>query len=174
MEQSSDRNYTKIKNYVLIRSLGKENIYLALNIDTFDYVVIKSFQDKDEFLRERNCMSRILRFCNHFTCLLDAFEFQNEYYIVSDYLRDYITLFDYMTLYPKRNQKEIGSKLNRLIQELHDHNISHQDLHSKNIMIHPRNLDIRIIDFGECQDYDPNDLSDFEIIELLFGGSGSI
>jgi tRNA A-37 threonylcarbamoyl transferase component Bud32 len=79
-----------------------------------------------------------------------------------------------MTLYPKRNQKEIGSKLNRLIQELHDHNISQQDLHSKNIMIHPRNLDIRIIDFGECQDYDPNDLSDFEIIELLFGGSGSI
>jgi serine/threonine protein kinase len=159
--------YKKINNYVLIRSLGKENIFLAFDIRNFDYVVIKSFDDKEDFVREMKCLQKISRFCNQFTCLIESFTQDDKYYIVTNYLRDYITLFDYFTKYSRQNQKTIANKIERLIQELHQNNVSHQDLHSKNIMINPVTLDVKIIDFGECSDYNPNDLGDFEILEFL-------
>jgi serine/threonine protein kinase len=160
-------DFKKINNYVLIRSLGKENIFLALNIRNFDYVVVKSFDNKEDFIRERNCLQKISNICYHFTCLIDSFKYENLYYIVTNYLREYITLFDYFSNYSRQKQRDIAAKIERLIKEMHENNVSHQDLHSKNIMIHPETLDVKIIDFGECSDYNPDDLGDFEILELL-------
>ncbi len=50
----------------------------------------------------------------------------------------------------------------KLIDNLHEKNILHGDLHSHNIVLNPDNMDVRIIDFGESRLIDELDDDDIE------------
>ena len=178
-EDNLQKKFDKIDHYLILRKLGKGktgDVYLALNMDNiFEFVSIKVFVSKDQFEKELKCLQKIKAFCGSYVCLIDFFEWNSRYYIVSNYLKGYVPLYEYLAII-RKDQNEakvkntidfVNKQIYDLIVNLHEHGLAHNDLHTNNIMIDPETLDVKFIDFGECQNA-PKD-EDFEIVMLLSG-----
>ncbi len=61
-----------------------------------------------------------------------------------------IELFDYLTMYsiPHAEILTIAVKLIKLIEEIHNHEVSHGDIKLENIIYNPKTNDVYLIDFG--------------------------
>ena len=79
---------------------------------------------------------------------------RGQYYIVK--CQKYpMTLMEY---YDENDSIEpFENKLLNLVNELHKHHILHGDLHANNIVIDPKHMDIRLIDFGRSYYFDEVD-----------------
>lgn len=77
---------------------------------------------------------------------------QDFYYIILEDLSKYTTLEDYILKTDKDTRAKNAYKvLNNLVialKNIHKKKIAHRDIKPSNIMINPKNLDIKIIDFG--------------------------
>ena len=113
------------------------------------------------WLKEVNCLKDILPICDKvgLLCYKDSFLVNKkgklEFVIVIPLLEGYITLYDYLLNLTKplktKQAKDIYKKIVDIKNALTDLCINHSDLHTENIMIHPKTKDIKVIDMGRCQ-----------------------
>lgn len=108
--------------------------------------------DKDS-INELNIMKRIANECGKYCVLIkDSFKYDGRMYIVMEYLDEFIT----MKTFIRNNDISLEDKgyariIDRLIKgliSLHSFYITHGDIKSANVMIHPLRKEIRYIDFG--------------------------
>jgi serine/threonine protein kinase len=162
-----------IYDYEIIRVLGIGGFavtYLAKTVENPRYVVIKILSRRKDYIRELNCLQKVMEegLCGKdFTCIIKDFVMvdgdEKIYIIVTDYDEGYITSYEFFrdleTMRRKRliTRKEIDEieeefqdKVYKLYWKLLEHKILHNDLSEGNILINPKTLDIKIIDFGIC------------------------
>ena len=139
-------------------------VHKGLDNEKNQYVVIKKYKKdnpfsldpKENYKREVNCLKSLLEECEKLDliCYQDNFKFNNEYYIVTPLLEDYITLYDFLVnekySLSKERSKKLKDKIEERVDSLHKKGIRHGDLHEGNIMIHPTTDDIKFIDLGLC------------------------
>jgi serine/threonine protein kinase len=117
-------------------------------------VAIKSNVSIDEI----DCMKRIneRKLCKKYiVCFYDLFSRNGQVYLVMEYLDDYIDIIDYTLKYEKKSniqaKKDITTLMTNIIngyEVMAKNGISHNDI--ANIMVHPKTLDIKFIDFEYC------------------------
>ncbi len=125
---------------------------------------------KEEWKKETSCLKRILNICKYgrILCLEDNFKIDNNYYIVTPYLRDYITMNTFLQSEQKISEDQANDIINQLqlvLNQMKDLGVGHGDLHFDNIMIHPETLHAVIIDLGKCIFRDTNDKEILEIYQ---------
>lgn len=153
---------------------GRENKPDGKNVVIKKLKSERGIDPEKAFQKEVECLKRIKEYCQtlEVICYEDAFEYKNTYYIITPLLEDYITLSDFL-LYPEHKitmemADEILQKLSFSLKHLHDNGIHHNDLHTGNIMIHPKfgitfegDIQVKIIDFGLCTQTKPSKDFDF-------------
>lgn len=85
-------------------------------------------------------------------CYVNFMEDAQYYYIVTEYLGDYVTLSEYLSdgdpITDAGSLQTIIDNLINGLKAIHDLQIAHRDIKPDNIMINPNTLDIKFIDFG--------------------------
>lgn len=123
----------------------------------------KESKNKATFAREVSILTYLQKHCRpYFVCYIDAFQTETHYYLIMEFLNEYIDLHDYIL-------SELGNQpiaISRLIMEnllnglqwMHRLGVVHRDIKPENIMIciSKEHLgQIRFIDFGfACRDAD--------------------
>jgi hypothetical protein len=153
----------KAKN--LIRIKGEEKYYAVKVLHPPKGNDTKSIKKVEtNWLKEVNCLKDILPICDKvgLLCYKDSFVVDTkgklEFVIVIPLLEGYITLSDYLDNYDHydltqalEEAKDIYKTVVDIKNSLTDLCINHSDLHTENIMIHPKTKDIKVIDMGKCQ-----------------------
>jgi hypothetical protein len=146
--------------YNLDNRIGSGNygeVYLGVNTQTGKKVAIKLFKitKEDSFRKEVNCLKQICQFLktSDVLCLQDQFIQNQNYYIVTPYLEDYINLSNFIERksYNGKDVQKIMDKINQIAKNISNIGFVHGDLSIQNIMIHPNTLDIKLIDLGLCK-----------------------
>lgn len=110
---------------------------------------LSDIQDEVDVLRHlrSRCGQYIL-------CYIGAAEDRQNYYIVTKFYGDFEPLDDFIQRLAHRPQQRLQLTpriLTHLVdglREIHDAQVAHGDIKPANILIHPRTLDIKYIDFG--------------------------
>lgn len=154
------------KDYFITKHISSgmnASVYLAIDLEDNQLVALKlinildPFFETDSLNREVMCLKLFKDICKKlFLCYVDSgYSKINHipyYVIITEYLQGYQTLFDFKTNNNPsfKDMNFIDNQIIKSILELKKLGISHNDLHLKNILIHPSNFDIKIIDFGSC------------------------
>lgn len=177
--QSNRSNFT---NVAKIGSGSFGEVFSAENKVTNDTVVVKVLP-KDRIRRqaienEARILKHLKSQCSPFILYyLDFFEDYNDYYLVTEFLSGYITLENFILNSESINPFSFPSLANRLISgliQIHRLNVVHNDIKPENIMINPKNLNIKYIDFGlscyasECESFNIAGTPHYIAPELLF------
>jgi serine/threonine protein kinase len=121
---------------------------------------------KENWNKEIDCLKKVSDICKFsgILCYEDHFSYKNDYFIVTPYLKNYITLRDYLNSNPKLENKayKIVDQISDSLFQLREVGLAHGDLHFDNIMIQPDNLHTVIIDLGECVSKENEDESNME------------
>lgn len=116
----------------------------------------KSQVKREQVTREVEVLKYLQPHCRqYFLCYIGYVEDTTNYYIITEFLGQYITLFDYIqgvSAQPitHENLKIIIRNLVNGLKELHRLQVAHRDIKPENIMINPKTLDIKYIDFGSA------------------------
>lgn len=132
-------------NKVYIAKIGQTNQVVAIKILSFT-----SEHKNDEILNEISILKHVTKYSeNCKSCLnfYDAFRYHNIYFIVTEYLKDFIELRKYIKEY-QYDPIEIFKLIWDAIHDLHSLNVVHLDIKARNIMINPLTRKIKLIDFG--------------------------
>lgn len=127
--------------------------------------IYKKNYSRENFENEVNILKRLKPICKgHLLCFKESDEDDNNYYIVTDYLKNYTDLFKWIHTTPTLfelyyNPVQQGEKLeviNRIacnlvlgLDQIHSHGIAQLDLKPENILIENNDSgDTKIIDYG--------------------------
>ncbi|RHZ77120.1 hypothetical protein Glove_185g27 [Diversispora epigaea] len=156
-------NYSTFKNIERIASGGFGTVYCAYSTSLRKNVALKSLKENEEsfyeqFVRE---LTNILAVNNHDNIInfygISIDPKKETYYLVLQYARD-----GNLRTYLRNNFKSLDWKIKINMAKditsglhcIHDENIVHKDLHSKNILVHEGRL--LITDLGLSQPLDTN------------------
>lgn len=157
----------ELSGFNVIKILGQGSFgitFLVQNKESNVLMVMKIINSEHYAKKEIDCLKRVndLGICGKdYPCYLGDFELKwgkNDLYVIlTDYEDGYITLFDfYQSIQnePKEYKDQIvenmANQIIKLENNLIKNGIQHNDIHSKNIIVHPKQLKIKIIDFGLC------------------------
>jgi serine/threonine protein kinase len=134
--------YDKVNNKtVVIKKILKDT-----NTDK-----MKKKQEKI-ILSEVAILSQLAAVCHpYILCYLDFMEDNDYFYILTEYLGQYIPLRHFIQKTPtisNINSRKIIINLIQGLRFIHINGIVHRDIKPDNIMIDPTNMDIKYIDFG--------------------------
>jgi len=173
--------------YEILEQIGSGkfgDVYRGVEKLSRKEMAIKVLRDngKENAKRETSCLKKVLNICKSrgLICLEDNFSLDKEYYIVTPYLRDYITINAFILSGRKLTEEQanyIIEQLQSVLKQLNDLGVAHGDLHFDNIMIEPKTLHLLIIDLGKCIFNESNDKKllemyqrdqeDLELIQML-------
>lgn len=161
-------------NYYKVEILGQGGFgiaYKAYDKINKTFVVIKESTDGEASINEIKNMERLKDQCHEFfACYYESFIIEvsgkKKYYIVMEYLKDYITLTEFI----KKNNIEHESKMRddiemnftkiqniikemflnlcNAVKSMHALGLAHLDLKPDNIMINAKTNKVKFIDFG--------------------------
>ena len=161
--------------YKFVKVVGKGKngvVYLAVDTKNNQMVAVKLIETYDDenkikmIKNEMECLKKLQTSCKEFIlCYLDSGlisiteDFDDEkietdyYVIITKFLENYISWKLFKKKYPKgtAQHQEVDKKIREGLKHIHRQKISHGDLHHENILVHPETLDIRFIDFGQCE-----------------------
>jgi serine/threonine protein kinase len=160
-----------LNNYQDLQLIGSGtfgDIYRALDIKSNKTIVIKKISKRlsepfnplqpnprliaeKTILREVSILSHLRYVCpNGVLCYLDFMEDDDDFYIITEYLGNYITLKE-LTHNNKDYHKIIIPVIFNLLNSLetiHRVGVAHRDIKPENIMVNPQTSEIKYIDFG--------------------------
>ena len=157
------------KKYKIIKKVGDEsvygNVYKSERVSDgklFAVKVMKNVTDSERYwLNEVNCLVDVMKICSQvgILCFEEAFihrEKSNIFYvIVTPFLEDYITINTFLkdkSSLSLEDAIEIYRKVVDVKNAMRETcGLSHSDLHTNNIMIDPKTMDIQVIDLGLCK-----------------------
>jgi serine/threonine protein kinase len=123
------------------------------------FVQVTRYNPLRSLMNEVECLQRIsekLDCKKYFLCFIDAGEvvFKNSSYLVilTDFLEGYITLKEYKERYDinKKLVAKVNEQIDYAVKLLDSIGVVQGDLTESNIMIDPKTMHVRIIDFGFC------------------------
>jgi len=150
-------NIGRIANYQVIRKFGAGNfgeVYQVKDIRNGSTLVLKRIPknkvNPEDIKNEVTILQHLQGHCQlYILCYIGFFEDDIYYYILTEYLGNYLTLD---VVLEKRikifNLPKLISNLKEGLTQIHDQNIAHSDIKPANIMIDPNTLNIKYIDFG--------------------------
>lgn len=146
-----------IPNYEFIRKItqgGYGKIYLAQSQADHKEVVIKIMKKtekiKELIEHEISVLRRLGTICPSYVVLyIDLYQDQRYYYLIMEYLRDYIEFFDYIVNFedPLEGVNQIYQNTIMGLHYIHTSGCVHRDIKPENIMINPQTKKIKYIDF---------------------------
>lgn len=123
----------------------------TINGKIIDIIVKKYIKfHQNDFEDEQLCLRELKDICeNYVVCYMDAFTHDNNFYIVMENLKGYVTMSNWIKgTHTPEKIKIIMELLKKALENIHKKNVVHRDLKPDNIMIDD-NLDkVKIIDFG--------------------------
>ena len=151
-----------IKDYFQIKVLGKGSfgtVYLASNKKGFKVVIKKIKKITGREYEEYKHLNKLKPECEkYFTCVYDAVDTYEYFYIIMEYAKGFIPLEDCIddisNSFTKKlmNKLEIVSKiminLCKGVKVMISAGIAHKDIKPDNIMVNMSTGDIKFIDFG--------------------------
>lgn len=152
-------NIDSLKTIKVIGRGGFGETVLIQDTDTGKkYIRKESINNRQDDMRHQYKMLHELETKNicekNFICPVIKYrDKNNRYFIVFDYLENYetldkVNLQNSPTLTIKQKKTKISKKIIKLVELLHKNNIVHVDIKPQNIMVNPKTLDVRLIDFG--------------------------
>jgi serine/threonine protein kinase len=176
IQSKTNKKYTVSK----ILACGEFScVFLGLD-EKNNWVAIKITNNKNK-LEEVECLIKLKGICGeNILCYIESFNINyldiDWLVIITEFLPGYITMSEFMERYKisKSDLSNIISQIGETLNFIHKFGILHNDLHRENIMIDPKTLNIKIIDFGNCTSLykvdDPNYLIKLELdsIKELF------
>lgn len=149
---------TTLADFEIGKELGSGmsgTTYMATNRVTGEIVAIKIVSKLTPLDDEVTILQHLQPVCHpYILCYLDYFEDDDNYYIVTEFLGDYITLRDYINQYHgTQSQATSVAIIKNLVEGLkliHSQGIVHRDIITVNVMINSSTNEIKYIDFGEA------------------------
>jgi serine/threonine protein kinase len=146
------------KKYKISKILGRgEFSYVFLGLDEQNNWVAIKIAINDNGIDEIECLIKLKPICGeNILCFIESFNINfndvDWLVIVTEFLPGYITIKKFLEeyKYSKSDLNVIIKKIAETINYIHEFGILHNDLHKENIMINPKTLNIKIIDFGNC------------------------
>lgn len=155
-------------DFTVEKRLGAGNfgeVYLVKNNVSQSTVVVKRIKkqgaNEPDVENEVKILSLLKEVCGaYILCYIDYVTDDNYYYILTEFLGDFMTLSDFIAtqIYTYDDIKVIVKNLIAGLREIHSQNVAHRDVKPENIMIKKDNevegqFDIKYIDFGlACHD----------------------
>lgn len=125
----------------LYKDIESKKSYIGKTIKNEIYARLQYYNLN--FLKEKNICKK------YFLCPHGIYRTGKEYIILFDDLRKYKVLTEfYNSSLSFESKKKICKRLMEELKVLHYYGIIHGDIKSRNIMVDPKTLDVRIIDFG--------------------------
>jgi serine/threonine protein kinase len=154
--------FNQPQKYGVIKELGKGEygvVYQVIQPEENKMYALKLFNNikKDEkyWIKEVQCLKDIYQICDKvgLLCFKEEFVWNNKLVIVTDLLEGYQDLMEYIykNKLTKAQIEKIYSQVIHIKNALTILCINHSDLHTRNIMIDPTTLEIKVIDLGRCQ-----------------------
>jgi serine/threonine protein kinase len=158
--------------YVIVENLNlKGNVYLAKDMDDIMYIMKIVPYEKNE--NEVKCLKKLNDICNtKILCYIEDFviNVDGEDYkvIIIEYDKNYIDLMEYVKKYnvKKEDIDNIFNQIKSILELIHERKVLHGSINERNIMINPLNLNVKLIDFGNCKITD-NFTQDFLQFDFL-------
>lgn len=157
MSQQTGQFYS-ISDFEVIKKLGQgafgETFAVRNKRDGTTVVIKRLLKNKitrQEVESEVNILSKLSTVCrSYILCYKGFFEDEQYYYIMTEFLGDYITLDDFIEQRRAtyENVNEITRNLLLGLQEMHQMGVAHRDIKPQNILINPQTNQIKYIDFG--------------------------
>ena len=129
-------------------------IYRALNKNNNTTVILKILTRNQT---TRTAIANEIKILNHLKsvcqpyilCYLDYFEDPSYYYLLTEFLGNYIDMSKYpLTGLSDSLVSQIITNLTMGLFQIHSFGVAHRDIKPNNIMINPSNFNIKYIDFG--------------------------
>lgn len=152
------QSYTP-ESFQTIKKLGEGTfgeVYSAKNKITGETVVIKKIPkakvSRIDVKKEINILNHLKPYCEKYIlCYDNFFEDKRYFYIMTEFLGDYITLDEYIEDDAEKDTERLMNIILNLVNglnEIHKHIVAHNDIKPGNIMVNSTGSDIKYIDFG--------------------------
>lgn len=143
----------KKRSYQIKCKLGsgvQGSVYKAKDVEDGRDVAIKTNEDIES--EESGCLRKVTSEFPNDPRYLQYID-QDDSKLVTDYDRDYVTIERFMEMNKLTNKQamKIIENVEDAIDDLSKKKINHGDLSIRNVLIHPKTLEIKLIDFGLCQ-----------------------
>lgn len=151
-----------MENYTVLKKIGAGgygDIFLIKDKRNQKKYVAKRFRQKNKSLIEKQYTNLVAlgKICRqYFVCPVGMiFQRDGQMFLLMDFLEGYVDLFDYIVASKKQpgvltpeKAARISKSLIRALRVMHSLDVVHRDIKPENIMIDPKTLDVRFIDFG--------------------------